>query len=205
MTESNRSDNEAASSMSAFTRLLLLAGALKNLPRTGWLLAGIKDCESVAEHSYRVTLVALILSELVQGVNRDKLLQMALLHDLPESLVTDLPRATVQLVGRDAKQRAERDAWATLVPLDPPLESWRSLWEEFEAGQSAEAKLVRAADRLEMLFQAFEYEQTGYANLTSFWEDASLADSEFEGVRALFAEVKRLRSALAGTSQFRED
>jgi putative hydrolase of HD superfamily len=205
MTESHRNDGEAPSSMPAYARLLLLAGALKNLPRTGWLLAGIKYCESVAEHSYRVTLVALVLSELVQGVNRDKLLQMALLHDLPESLVTDLPRGTVQLVSRDAKQRAERDAWATLMPLDPPLKRWRSLWEEFEAGQSAEAKLVRAADRLEMLFQAFEYEQTGYTNLTSFWEDESLADSEFEGVRALFAEVKRLRSALAGTSQFRED
>ena len=65
--------------------------------------------------------------------------------------------------------------------------------------------MVRAADRLEMVFQAFEYEQTGYTNLTSFWKDASLADSEFEGVRELYAEVRRLRATLTGTSKFGED
>jgi putative hydrolase of HD superfamily len=196
MTEPNRSTREQASRTPAYARLLLFAGALKNLPRTGWRLVGIKDCESVAEHSYRVALVALVLSELVEGVDRAKLLQMALLHDLPESLVTDLPRTAVELIGRDVKRQAERDAWAELMPLDPPLARWRALWEEFEAEETAEAKLIRAADRLEMLFQAYEYERAGYADLESFWQDEGLGESEFESVRSLFAEVKRMREAL---------
>jgi putative hydrolase of HD superfamily len=197
MIKADRSAGEEASCTPAFARLLLLAGALKNLPRTGWRLAGIKDCESVAEHSYRVALVALVLSEHVEGVDRAKLLQMALLHDLPESLVTDLPRTAVDLVGREAKWEAERDAWAELLPLDPPLTRWRALWEEFEVEETAEAKLIRAADRLEMLFQAYEYEQAGYGNLESFWQDEGLVGSEFESVRSLYAEVKRMRGALA--------
>jgi putative hydrolase of HD superfamily len=205
MAEADRSARGEASGAPAFARLLLLAGALKSLPRTGWRLAGIKDCESVAEHSYRVALLALILSELVEGVDRAKMVQMALLHDLPESLVTDLPRTAVELIGRDAKRQAERDAWAELMPVDPPLESWRALWEEFEAEETSEAKLIRAADRLEMLFQAYEYERSGYANLESFWQDEGLAGSEFESVRSLFAEVKRMRAALTGKQPLAED
>jgi putative hydrolase of HD superfamily len=205
MTESNPGFGEEVSGTPDFARLFLLAGALKNLPRTGWRLAGIKDCESVAEHSYRVALVALVLSELVEGVDRVKLLQMALLHDLPESLVTDLPWTAVELVGRDAKRQAEHGAWAELMPRAPFLERWRALWEEFEAEETAESKLIRAADRLEMLFQAYEYERAGYANLESFWQDEGLAGSEFESVRALFAEVKRMRESLTRERPLTED
>jgi putative hydrolase of HD superfamily len=198
MNESNRSADVQSSRVASVAQLLLLAGSLKDLPRMGWRLVGIKDCESVAEHSYRVALVALVLSERVGGIDRAKLLAMAILHDLPESLVTDLPRAAVHLIGRQAKQQAERDAWAKLTPPEAELNGWRALWEEFEAGETAEAKLVRAADRLEMLFQAYEYERTGYANLATFWQDEELAGSQFQAVCELFAEVKRLRAALAG-------
>jgi putative hydrolase of HD superfamily len=175
---------------------LLAAGAMKNLPRTGWRLAGIKDCESVADHSFRVVLIALLLAELVEDVDRDKLLRMAVLHELPESLVTDLPLKAVQIVGRDVKQRAERDAWAHLLPPGQLLNEWRALWEEFEDGQTREAKLARIADKLEMLLQAYEYERTGYRNLDNFWSDGNLEDYGLEPIQAILAELLHRRTEL---------
>ena len=175
---------------------LLAAGAMKNLPRTGWRLVGIKDCESVADHSFRVVLIALLLAELVEDIDRDKLLRMALLHDVPESLVTDLPLKVVQVVGRDVKQRAERDAWAHLLPPGPFLNEWSALWEEFEAGRTREAKLARIADKLEMLLQAYEYERTGYRNLDDFWGDGNLEDYGFEPIQAILAELLHRRTEL---------
>jgi len=179
-----------------FVDFFLSAGAMKNLPRTGWRLAGIRDCESVADHSFRVALIALVLGELVKGVDRDKLLRMALLHELPESMVTDLPLRAVQLIGREAKQRAEREAWEALLPPGRQLDQWRALWEEFEAGRTPEAKLTRAADKLEMLLQAYEYERVGYRNLESFWGAENLQDYGFEPLRAIFEELKRRRAGL---------
>jgi len=188
----------ASGEIDKFIDFLLAAGAMKNLPRTGWRLAGIKDCESVADHSFRVALIALVLGELVEGVDRDKLLRMALLHELPESIVTDLPLAAVRVIGREVKQRAEREAWTQLLPPGRQLDEWRALWNEFEAGESLEAKLTRAADKLEMLLQAYEYERVGYRDLDSFWEEGSLQDYGFEPVRAILAELERRRTALAG-------
>ena len=177
---------------------LLEAGAMKNLPRTGWRLAGIKDCESVADHSFRVVLVALVLGELVEGVDRGKLLRMALLHELPESLVTDLPLRSVQLLGRDAKRRAERDAWSQMLPPGKARDEWRALWEEFEDGRTLEARLAKAADKLEMLLQAYEYERVGYRNLDDFWKGVDVWDSGIEPVRAILAELARRRGEVIG-------
>ena len=176
--------------------LLLSAGAMKNLPRTGWRLAGIKDCESVADHSFRVVVIALLLGDLIKGVDGDRLLRMAVLHDLPESVVTDLPLRAVQAMGRDAKRRAEQNAWAGLLPADQMLDQWRGLWEEFEEGVTLEARLARAADKLEMLLQAYEYERTGFRNLDDFWEGDPLGDHGDGLIGAVEAELRRRRQEL---------
>lgn len=177
--------------------LLLAAGSLKNLPRTGWRLAGIRDCESVADHSYRVALIALLLGDLIAGLDRERLLRMAVLHDLPESVVTDLPTRAVELIGRATKQRAERDAWGKILPADQVLDEWRALWDEFEGGVTIEAKLVRMADKLEMLLQAYEYERAGFRNLDDFWNGTRLPDQGSELVRAILDELTRRRRLLS--------
>ena len=189
----------------ALIDFLLSAGAMKNLPRTGWRLAGIKDCESVADHAFRVVLVALVLGDLVEGVDRDKLLRMALLHELPESLVTDLPLKSVQLIGRDAKRNAERDAWSQLLPPGKARDEWSALWEEFEAGLTLEARLAKVADRLEMLLQAYEYERVGYRNLDDFWDGVDVGDNVIEPVRAILAELTCRRGALTKLELERDD
>ncbi len=188
--------NHPASGVRELLDLLLAAGQLKKLPRTGWLLAGVQRPESVAEHSFRVALLALLLGELVEGVDSDRLLRMALLHDLPESLLTDLPLRAVQLVGRDAKRQAERAAWDRLLPAGTQLDSWRALWDEFEAGETLEAKLARAADKMEMLLQAYEYQRAGCRNLDDFWQNSDLPGDAPELVTALLNELERRRAAL---------
>jgi putative hydrolase of HD superfamily len=197
MTSNDGDAGEGVDSLAGdLVNLLLSAGALKRLPRTGWRLAGIKDCESVADHSFRVALLALLLGDLIQGVDRDRLLRMAVVHDLPEAMVTDLPSSAVRSIGRDAKRQGEQDAWARLLPADGVLDEWRALWEEFEDGITLEARLARVADKLEMLLQAYEYERAGFRNLDGFWDGEVWHDRDHELVQAIGAELRRRRREL---------
>ena len=187
---------EAQDLAGRLVNLLLSVGALKNLPRTGWRLAGIKECESVADHSFRVVVIALLLGDLIDGVDGDRLLRMAVLHDLPESIVTDLPLRAVQSLGRDTKRRVEQNAWGGLLPADQVLDEWRAVWDEFEEGVTPEARLARVADKLEMLLQAYEYERTGFRDLDDFWDGERLPDHGYELIRAIGAELRRRRHDL---------
>ncbi|NPA48033.1 MAG: HD family hydrolase [Thermococci archaeon] len=144
---------------------LLDAGKLKRLPRTGWLMAGIPNPESVADHSFRTALVAMILcDELVRrGVNADceKTMRMALLHDIGEALTSDIPSVAAEFVGKKEEKAVERVLGA--------IPTYKPLWEEYERGESLEGKTVKFADRLEMLIQALEYERAGFRGLDDFW------------------------------------
>ncbi len=150
--------------------LLLQAARLKWLPRSGWVMRGIADPESVAEHSWGVALLALTLGSLEEGpVDREKLLVTALLHDLPEVLLSDIPTPALRYLAAEAKQRAEEAALADLLAALPERERWRAWWDEFESGSSVEGRLVRDADRLDMMIQAYLYEERRGAALGEFW------------------------------------
>ncbi len=68
--------------------LFLKIEVLKKIKRTGWMLKGIKNVKSVAEHSYRVAMLALLLGEKF-NLDKFKLVKMSLIHDLGEALVGD--------------------------------------------------------------------------------------------------------------------
>ncbi len=194
--QAEKRDKLNSQATGALLDCLLAAGSMKNLPRTGWRLAGIKECESVADHSFRVVLIALMFADRGQDLDRFKLLKMAVLHELPESMVTDLPLRTVEVLGREAKYEAERQAWGRLLPAGPLLDDWQALWEEFEAGKTKEAKLVRAADKFEMLLQAYEYERTGYRDLQSFWGEENFRNFDLELLGTLLEELELRRAEL---------
>jgi putative hydrolase of HD superfamily len=84
--------------------------------------------------------------------------------------VTDLPHEAVAWLGKANKHRAEEQALAALVDDLPQPTDWTALWREYNAGESAEARLARDADKLEMVHQALAYETTGHRNLDEFWE-----------------------------------
>jgi len=144
------------------------ARALKRVARAGWLQRGLpaRSVESVADHSWRVALFALVLAP-SSGVDRDRAIRMALVHDLAECVVGDI--TPNDGVSDEEKRRRERAAMRDFCEgltrdgdgLAHVARDVEALWEEYELGESAEAKLVKDMDKLEMIMQAHEYEGDG--------------------------------------------
>ena len=128
---------------------------LKDLARAGWSRAGVIHAESVAAHSWGVALLALLRCP--PGLDRGKLLAMAVLHDLAEVRVGDL--TPHDGVTHEEKHARERAAMNDLLAHRPDL---RALWEEAEAGTTPEARLLKALDRADMGLQAERYATHGH-------------------------------------------
>jgi putative hydrolase of HD superfamily len=181
----------------AVLELLLRANQLKRVPRTGWVMRGVADAESVADHSFGVAFISLMMAELVEpSLDKAKVLTIALLHDLPESVLSDIPTPAAHHFPSGVKGRAELEVLGALLHSIPglPNEPWRDWWQEFEDGTSAEARLVRDADRLDMFIQAYVYEQTtGNRWLEEFWSSPEIASFEFAVARTLYKTLRALR------------
>ncbi|HFD40289.1 MAG TPA: HD family hydrolase [Anaerolineae bacterium] len=177
--------------------LLLEAATLKRVPRTGWGMRGVPHVESVAEHSFGVAFVALALTDLLEEpLDREKVLIMALLHDLAEVRLTDLPISAVRLLPAEIKSRAEAEALADLLAPLPGGERLRALWQEFEDRTSPEGRLVRDADKLEMMIQCLRYEQAGSRGLDEFWAALDRREWHYPLCAALYARLRAMRPGL---------
>lgn len=175
---------------------------LKQLPRTGWLLAGIAAPESVADHCFATAWIALLLTEtinadwagqgLAQPLSGERVLRIALVHDLAESVLTDLPKRSSEVLGRDVKHQAEERALSQLLAEAPQRAATMALWAEYDANTTPEAQLVHDADKLEMVHQALRYEQRGHRNLQEFWHGHHW---HFPASAALFDQLFRQRVA----------
>lgn len=167
---------------------------LKSLYRQGWLRAGVskEHCETVAEHTLGVTLLALFLADAwFPDLDREKLLRMALLHDFGEIYAGDIVPGGLPLEEKHARERESVLRVFSKLDQGP---AYLALWEEFEEGRTPEARWIREIDRLEMALQAGVYEQEGLAELGRFFESADRAVSTPE-LRAVLEGVKRLRAA----------
>jgi putative hydrolase of HD superfamily len=138
------------------SKFLPVATRLKTLARAGWRRCGVETCESVADHTFGVALLALLCAD--ASVNRERCIGLALVHDLAEAIVGDL--TPHDRVDAEEKRRRERAAIEELAALLGER-SLAELWEEFEAGKTPEAALVRDLDVIEMAAQAIEYERAG--------------------------------------------
>ena len=166
---------------------------LKTVPRIGWLLRGVRDVESVAAHSFGVAVIAMLLADRASArgieVNVERLLRMALMHDLTEARTGDLPSTIKQYFDRAAVRAAdERIVEEMVAELGQTGQSYLELWLEYEQRASIEARLVKAADKLDLLVQSREYEKGGARSLQEFWETA---DDDFAklGVDDLIADL----------------
>lgn len=146
---------------------------LKLLPRTGWLQRGVAHAESVADHTFGVAVLALFLADAIPGLDRGKLLAIALVHDLSEAYLGDLPASARRLIGAEQKYQAERSALQALLAAFPTSSDYIELWEEYATGRSPEARFVKGLDRIELLAQALSYERAGSRALDEFWVDAA--------------------------------
>lgn len=159
--------------------MLQAVASLKMLPRSGWLFAGVAQPESVADHSWATAVLALTLVGVVnqdpakQGLaaplDAGRVAQIAVVHDLAESVVTDLPRRATQLLGKEVKHKAEERALVELTHALPEND-FVALWRDYSESASPEGRLVQDADKLEMVHQALAYERAGNQNLGEFWQ-----------------------------------
>lgn len=118
---------------------------LKERTRHAWMKSGRQ--ESVAEHSWRMALMAYFLRDEFPTVDLTRVLLMALLHDMGEVFTGDIP--TFEKTDADrAREHQLRDEWIDALPA-PYAAEVRSLFAEMDAMETEEAKIVKALDRME--------------------------------------------------------
>jgi len=177
---------------------------LKRLDRTGWTLRGLPNgTESVAAHSFGVGVTAMLLADKLTGqgiaVDTEKILRIALLHDWAEVRVGDMPRIATSYFGSDVRKQAETAAFADVVN---DLEGrYVDLYDDYERRDSLEARLVKAADVLDLLIQVLALERAGARGLDEFWEVAenpefNLEDDAERIVLELLQSILKARSEL---------
>jgi putative hydrolase of HD superfamily len=133
---------------------------LKDIQRKGWKnKLSLENVESVADHSYSMTLMAMTLSDL-QGLDSTKIMKMSLLHDLVESVVGDF---TPEEISKAKKQELENIEMKNILSKLPNnlVDDYIDLWSEFQKHESKESIFVHELDRLEMLYQAKKYLDNG--------------------------------------------
>lgn len=152
--------------------------SLKRLDRTGWTLRGLPNgTESVASHSFGVSVAAMMLADELKArglvVDVERVLRMALVHDWAETRVGDLPRTATNYFGAEARKSAETHAFADIIFGVKAGESdYQRLYQDYEQRQTLEARLVKAADVIDLLLQAYALERAGAKGLEEFWEVA---------------------------------
>ncbi|MCP4425133.1 MAG: HD family hydrolase [Chloroflexi bacterium] len=178
--------------VTAVLNLLLHGNQLKSAARTGWVQRGVPEAENVAAHSFGVVFTALTLAQLIdEPVDLARVLAIAALHDLPEGLTTDIPTPAWRFLPPGVKTDVERGAMGEILDDVPFAAEWMDLWEELHAGETAVARLVHDADKIEMFLQAHIYEQqTGNQRLAEFWRKPYTFN--FPQAQAIYDELRAL-------------
>ncbi len=153
-----------------------LAARLKAEPRRGWLKKlRLPRNESVADHSFALSLLCLFEGER-RGYNVERLLKLALLHDLEEAITGDLTPQDKKSRGENVVRTQKISAREQLLSYFPQenQRAYRDLWSELENEKSKEAQLVHELDKLEMALQANEYARGGIeaTKLKEFYESS---------------------------------
>ena len=167
------------------TAFLYEIGQLKRYPRTGWLTAGVPSPESVADHSYRASVIAAAIAAM-EGADPQRAAFLAIWHDTQETRTTDLSHLTKKYV-TPIPNEIVTSAQVSQLPA-VLADVIRGAVSEYEARATREARCARDADKLELLLQAREYADQGHPGLRPFM-DSALAALQTAAARALAAEA----------------
>ena len=129
--------------------LMKVAENLKNHTRHSWTSSGRH--ESVAEHSWRLALLALFVKDEFPDADIDKVIRMCLIHDMGEAFTGDIP-AFLKERSHEIVEAQAYETWLDTLPQPFNMEL-TALWHEMEAQTTPEAKLYKALDKLETLMQ----------------------------------------------------
>lgn len=182
---------------------------VKSVPRSGWIShgVGLQEVESVADHTFSTAAIAMFLADLESKkghrIDVERILRMALLHDLAEALTFDISKSYLDYLGRKGvamKEELEQAAWRHMVKEVRPVSiktAYARLQSEFNAEETLEAQIVHAADKLDILFQIIEYSRRGYdrAMFNDLWESSVqvLRSFQLSSVHALLGQAIKLR------------
>ncbi|MER6532116.1 HD domain-containing protein [Streptomyces sp. NPDC001508] len=189
--------------LTAVAHFLYEAGTLKNTKRSGWWMAGVKDPESVADHSWRTALIATVIAKL-EGADPARAAFLAVWHDTGETRTGDVNHLGKKYTAGEADPEA---ITADQVAGMPAIlaDAVKEVVAEYEAKESAEAQCARDADKLECMIQGIEYRDQGYANAQRWIDnsrgrivtksghalaDAVLATGSLDWLRAALGENK---------------
>ncbi|SCF22827.1 HD domain-containing protein [Micromonospora chokoriensis] len=160
-------DHDAAGAMN----FIFEAGVLKRAARTGWWFAGVKQPESIAEHSFRTALIGMMLAAM-EGADPARVSMLCVLHDTQETRITDIPHIAKRYLTAVPNTAVTADQVAACPPAVADVIT--AAVAEYEAGETLEAVVARDADKLECLVQAVEYRHQGIDNVQR-WIDSSRA------------------------------
>ena len=178
--------------------LLIELQRLKRLDRTGWTLRGLPNgTESVAAHSFGVSVTAMLLADEIKSrgveIDVERVLRMSILHDWPETRIGDMPRTAAQYFGATTRKEAETAAFADIVAEVTAKSTLMALHRDYEKRESLEARVVKAADIIDLLVQAYALERAGARGLNEFWEVVTTADFQLPAeARAVVDELLHL-------------
>jgi putative hydrolase of HD superfamily len=181
--------------------LAFLRGAerLKTVKRSGWTSTG--ETESVAEHTWRLCLMAMVLYGRSVEIDLGRLLRMCLIHDLGEAIGGDVP-APAQVAAAPKAGQEREDLLALLSSL--PEASRREiveLWDEYEAASSPEARLAKGLDKLETILQHTQGRNPAdfdYAFNLDYGQRYTAADPVLAALRSRLDEATARRAREAG-------
>jgi putative hydrolase of HD superfamily len=149
--------------------------SLKSTKRTGWVRSLVADPESIADHMYRMALLAFMIPENA-NIDRNKIIKMALVHDVAEAKVGDItPHDGVSDIEKRQLESKGMDFLVNVLENSSEAKEMKELWLEYENGQTLEAQIVKDLDKFEMICQAFEYEKSKATkeSLDSFFESTA--------------------------------
>lgn len=170
--------------------LLLSLNPLSELPRTGWLLRGVASPETIAAHSHGVAVVAMCIVDALRAegetVDGERVLRMALLHDAPEAATGDVPMPV-----KTPRLQAELKA-AEAALADRLLGEYADAFHEAEQQDTLEARIVKAADKIQMMIKLLCYTKQGRGALHEFWDNpANQNHADLPFAKAVYAEILR--------------
>lgn len=201
----------SASDRAGIVRFLRLAARLKEVRRQGWVDRGVPHPESGAEHSWAMALMAWLLALERDDLDAERVLLIALVHDLPEALAGDATpydrhrdetgqiaethfRKAPDYDPRETRLKHERERAALNEMVASLPEHLRAevvaAWEEYNTGESTESRFVRQVDKLETLLQAeLYYERHPEIIIDSFraGADRDVADP---GLRTILTAIR---------------
>ena len=149
---------------------------LKTVKRAGWVSkVKVENAESVADHTFSMCAVAMLLSDML-GLDTERAVKMAILHDLAESVVGDYMPGDVTTRQKLAQEKKAMKAILAGLPRKARSE-YEKIWLEYLEKKTEVAKFVHRVDKLEMALQAGQYAGEGYDGnlLAPFFESAKRA------------------------------